>query len=235
MSFRRDVQIIFQDPYSSLDSRYIVGKWIEEPLLVHRVGDAGQRRKRAIELMNEVGLREDQFTRYPHELSGGQRQRIGIARALALGPSLIICDEPVSALDVSIQAQILNLLKSLQRKHGFSYIFISHDLRVINHICSKIAVMYLGHIVELAGTDDLFGKPLHPYTSALLSAVPEADPEIRVAGSTLEGEVPSAMNPPSGCCFHTRCNHAMSICSCTEPRLMETKDGHHVACHLYVK
>ena len=194
----KKLQIIFQDPYSSLDSRFTVGRCISEPLEVHKIGTAKERLERVEELMGEVGLNHEQITRYPHEFSGGQRQRIGIARALALNPSLIICDEPVSALDVSIQAQILNLMQELKEKHGLTYIFISHNLSVVHHLCDRIAVMYLGNIVEIAEKRLLFDHPLHPYTQALLDAIPIPDPERDTMNSELEGDVPSPLNPPSG-------------------------------------
>ena len=227
----KKLQIIFQDPYSSLDSRFTVGRCISEPLEVHKIGTAKERLERVEELMGEVGLNHEQITRYPHEFSGGQRQRIGIARALALNPSLIICDEPVSALDVSIQAQILNLMQELKEKHGLTYIFISHNLSVVHHLCDRIAVMYLGNIVEIAEKRLLFDHPLHPYTQALLDAIPIPDPERDTMNSELEGDVPSPLNPPSGCCFHTRCRFADQTCAQAKPQLAEAEDGHLVACH----
>ena len=227
----KKLQIIFQDPYSSLDSRFTVGRCISEPLEVHKIGTAKERLERVEELMREVGLNHEQITRYPHEFSGGQRQRIGIARALALNPSLIICDEPVSALDVSIQAQILNLMQELKEKHGLTYIFISHNLSVVHHLCDRIAVMYLGNIVEIAEKRLLFDHPLHPYTQALLDAIPIPDPERDTMNSELEGDVPSPLNPPSGCCFHTRCRFADQTCAQAKPQLAEAEDGHLVACH----
>ena len=230
---RKEVQIIFQDPYSSLDPRYTVGRTISEPLLVHRIGDEKVRKERALKLMNDVGLMEEYYDRYPHEFSGGQRQRIGVARALALNPSLIVCDEPVSALDVSIQAQILNLMQELQKKYQLTYLFISHNLSVVKHICDRVAVMYLGKIVEIASKKDLFADPKHPYTQALLSAIPIPDPEIVVGQEMLEGEVPSPVDPPSGCRFHTRCKHAIDICKKDEPKDLVLGDDHIVACHLY--
>ncbi|MCI8815260.1 MAG: ATP-binding cassette domain-containing protein [Angelakisella sp.] len=227
----KKLQIIFQDPYSSLDSRFTVGRCISEPLEVHKIGTAKERLERVEELMGEVGLNHEQITRYPHEFSGGQRQRIGIARALALNPSLIICDEPVSALDVSIQAQILNLMQELKEKHGLTYIFISHNLSVVHHLCDRIAVMYLGNIVEIAEKRLLFDHPLHPYTQALLDAIPIPDPDRDTMNSELEGDVPSPLNPPSGCCFHTRCRFADQTCAQAKPQLAEAEDGHLVACH----
>lgn len=228
----RRIQIIFQDPYSSLDSRFTVGRCIGEPLEVHKIGTAAERRARVEELMREVGLNHEQITRYPHEFSGGQRQRIGIARALALNPEIIVCDEPVSALDVSIQAQILNLMQELKDKHGLTYIFISHNLSVVHHLCDRIAVMYLGNVVEIAEKKQLFGNPQHPYTQALLDAIPVPDPERPAMKTELEGDVPSPLHPPTGCCFHTRCRYARPECSQQKPAPMEVEPGHTVACHL---
>lgn len=229
------IQIIFQDPYSSLDSRFTIGRCIAEPLAVHKIGTANWRRNRVEELMQEVGLNHEQITRYPHEFSGGQRQRIGIARALALNPEIIVCDEPVSALDVSIQAQILNLMKELKEKHGLTYIFISHNLSVVHHLCDRIAVMYLGNVVEIAEKKQLFQNPLHPYTQALLDAIPVPDPERPAMKAKLEGDVPSPLNPPAGCCFHTRCRYARPECSQIKPVPVEMEPGHTAACHLLVK
>jgi oligopeptide/dipeptide ABC transporter ATP-binding protein len=226
------IQIIFQDPYSSLDPRFTVGRCISEPMVVHKIGTPKEREERVRHLMNDVGLRPEHYTKYPHEFSGGQRQRIGVARALALNPSLIVCDEPVSALDVSIQAQILNLMQDLQKKYNLTYIFISHNLSVVKHLCDRIAVMYLGNIVEIAEKHDLFDHPSHPYTNALLDAIPVPDPEIPAMQEMLEGDVPSPMNPPTGCCFHTRCKHACERCSKEKPALREIAPGHFVACHL---
>ena len=231
----KHIQIIFQDPYSSLDPRMTVGRCIEEPLKVQGVGTAAERRAKVLELMKEVGLREEQYTRFPHEFSGGQRQRIGVARAIALNPDLVICDEPVSALDVSIQAQILNLMQDLQKKYGLTYIFISHNLSVVKHLCDRIAVMYLGHIVELADRDTLFSNPAHPYTTTLLAAIPVPDPDVQSMSGELTGDVPSPLNPPKGCCFHTRCPYATERCSTEAPQLHATADGHFVACHLCEK
>lgn len=228
----KKLQIIFQDPYSSLDSRFTVGRCIREPLDVHKIGTPAERNERAEELMREVGLNHEQITRYPHEFSGGQRQRIGIARALALNPNLIICDEPVSALDVSIQAQILNLMQELKEKHGLTYIFISHNLSVVHHLCDRIAVMYLGNVVEIADKRQLFDNPQHPYTKALLAAIPVPDPERQTMSGELEGDVPSPLHPPTGCCFHTRCKFAGPKCSAVKPPLVELEPGHQVACHL---
>ena len=228
----KKLQIIFQDPYSSLDSRFTVGRCIREPLDVPKIGTREVRNARVEGLFWEVGLNHEQITRYPHEFSGGQRQRIGIARALALNPGLIICDEPVSALDVSIQAQILNLMQELKEKHGLTYIFISHNLSVVHHLCDRIAVMYLGNVVEIADKKQLFEDPRHPYTKALLDAIPVPDPERVTMSGELEGDVPSPLNPPSGCCFHTRCKFATERCGREKPALAEVGPGHQVACHL---
>ena len=226
------IQIIFQDPYSSLDPRFTVGRCIAEPMRVHKMGTAKEQEERVRSLMHDVGLRPEAYTKYPHEFSGGQRQRIGVARALALNPSLIVCDEPVSALDVSIQAQILNLMQDLQEKYHLTYLFISHNLAVVEHLCDRVAVMYLGNLVEVAETEDLFCHPVHPYTQALLDAIPVPDPEIPTMQNMLEGDVPSLMNPPTGCCFHTRCPHACEQCSKEKPALRDMGNGHFVACHL---
>ena len=199
---------------------------------VHKMGTAKEQEERVRSLMHDVGLRPEAYTKYPHEFSGGQRQRIGVARALALNPSLIVCDEPVSALDVSIQAQILNLMQDLQEKYHLTYLFISHNLAVVEHLCDRVAVMYLGNLVEVAETEDLFCHPVHPYTQALLDAIPVPDPEIPTMQNMLEGDVPSLMNPPTGCCFHTRCPHACEQCSKEKPALREMDNGHFVACHL---
>jgi len=228
---RREMQIVFQDPYSSLDPRQTIGQIIGEPFKVHRSLSRAQLTARLEELMNVVGLLPEHLYRYPHEFSGGQRQRICVARALALNPKLIIADEPVSALDVSIQAQILNLLVELQRHFGLTYIFISHDLSVVRHICDRVAVMYLGRIVELASSRDLYARPLHPYTQAILSAVPVANPLRRKQPIALEGDVPSPINPPPGCAFHPRCPYRQEDCRRSRPALEEVEPGHFAACH----
>jgi len=230
---RRQMQIIFQDPYSSLNPRKTVGSIIEEPLLIHKIGNKKEREERVVHLMEVVGLRPDQINRYPHEFSGGQRQRIGIARALALNPKLIIADEPVSALDVSIQAQVLNLLEDLQEEFHLTYLFIAHDLSVVEHVSDRVAVMHLGRIAELAMSDDLYRNPKHPYTQALLSANPIPDPTVERKRILLHGEVPSPIDPPPGCNFHTRCPYKFEPCPKEVPPLEEIEPGHWVACYLY--
>jgi len=231
-ALRRGIQLIFQDPDASLDPRMTVGDSICEPLVIHNIGDEKERSHRVAELMEQVGLEAGQAGMYPHEFSGGQKQRIGIARALAMNPKLIIADEPVSALDVSIQAQILNLMMDIQEKFGLAYLFIAHDLSVIRHMAHRVAIMYLGKIVELADKKELFENPLHPYTEALLSAVPSFKHKDKDR-ILLRGDVPSPLNPPSGCHFHPRCRRVMPICSQVEPKLSEISVGHFVSCHLY--
>lgn len=230
---RRHMQIIFQDPYASLNPRHKIEKILGEPLLVHGIGDAKARKQKVEEILEIVGLTKEHAKRYPHQFSGGQRQRIGIARALIVNPKLIVCDEPVSALDVSIQSQILNLLDDLQERFGLTYIFIAHDLSVVKHISHRIGVMYLGRMVEMAGNEDLYEEPLHPYTRSLLSAIPDPDPDVKKEKIILEGDVPSPSNPPAGCAFHTRCPECMDICTEVRPEFQEISDNHFVACHLY--
>ncbi|GAF23197.1 MULTISPECIES: ABC transporter ATP-binding protein [Shouchella] len=230
---RRDMQIIFQDPYASLNPRHKVGKIIGEPMLIHGIGDKQERKKRVEELLEKVGLRKEHANRYPHQFSGGQRQRIGIARALAVHPKLIICDEPVSALDVSVQSQILNLMESLKDEFKLTYVFIAHDLSVVKHISDRVGVMYLGKMVELASSDALYEEPKHPYTKALLSSVPIPDPDLKSERTILKGDVPSPSNPPSGCTFHTRCPNVMDICKTAVPVWQEVEPNHRVACHLF--
>ena len=230
---RRQMQIIFQDPYSSLNPRKTVGSIIEEPLIIHKIGTRKERQERVLKLIEVVGLRPEHINRYPHEFSGGQRQRIGIARALALNPKLIIADEPVSALDVSIQAQVLNLLEDLQDEFHLTFLFIAHDLHVVEHISDRVAVMHLGRIAELAMSDDLYRNPKHPYTQALLSANPIPDPTLERKRIILQGEVPSPINPPPGCNFHTRCPHKFEPCPIEIPPLLEIEPNHWVACHLH--
>ncbi|MBS4205974.1 ABC transporter ATP-binding protein [Lederbergia citrea] len=230
---RRDIQMIFQDPYASLNPRMTVEEIIGEPFAIHRTLSGKKKKERIKELLKLVGLDPEHISRFPHEFSGGQRQRIGIARALALDPKFIVCDEPISALDVSIQAQVVNLLKELQQRMGLTYLFIAHDLSMVKYISDRILVMYLGNMVELTTSDSLYNDPLHPYTKALLSAVPIPDPEIKRDRIVLTGDVPSPIDPPSGCVFRTRCPAAMEICSKVKPEWQEVKPGHFTACHLY--
>ena len=229
----RDMQIIFQDPYASLNPRMTVGAIVGEALIIHKLTKTDREyQDRIVELLETVGLSADQMRRYPHEFSGGQRQRIGIARALAVSPKLVVCDEAVSALDVSIQAQVINLLEDLQDKFKLTYLFIAHDLSVVEHISDRVAVMYLGRIVEIASARDLYTTPLHPYTEALLSAMPVPDPQLKRRRIMLQGDVPSPIKPPPGCHFHTRCPIARKECSMESPPLTQSSDGHWVACHL---
>ena len=228
---RREMQIIFQDPFGSLNPRMSVGEIIEEPLAIHRMGNKRERERRVKELLEVVGLAGYHMRRYPHEFSGGQRQRVGIARALALNPKLIVADEPVSALDVSIQSQILNLMEDLQKEFGLTYLFIAHGLNVIRHISDRVGVMYLGAMAEIADAEEIYRKPLHPYTEALFSAIPIPNPALKRERIILQGDVPSPVNPPSGCRFHTRCPSAQEQCKVVRPELKESLPGHWVACH----
>jgi len=230
---RKSIQMVFQNPYASLDPRKTIRQLLSEPMEIHQVGTRQSRYERVNELLEVVGLSSYHADRYPHEFSGGQRQRINIARALALNPDVIICDEPVSALDVSVQAQVINLLKDLQKKFGLTYIFISHDLNVVRYMCDRIAVMYLGKIVEIGTYDEIYGNPLHPYTKALLSAVPKESPYEKKERIILKGDVPSPVNPPSGCHFHLRCPFAMDLCKQAIPVLKQQESQQQVACHLY--
>jgi len=234
LPYRKYMQMIFQDPYASLNPRMTVGDIIGEPLEIHNIAKGNEKKERVQELLRLVGLNSEHANRYPHEFSGGQRQRIGIARALAVEPEFIICDEPISALDVSIQAQIVNMLEDLQQELGLTYLFIAHDLSMVKHISSRVGVMYLGKLVELAESNELYEKPLHPYTQALLSAIPIPDPKISRERTRiiLEGDVPSPLNPPSGCRFRTRCKYAFDRCKEEEPQLKDVGADHYVACHL---
>ncbi|MCM3267328.1 ABC transporter ATP-binding protein [Paenibacillus elgii] len=233
--FRRHMQMVFQDPYASLNPRMTVGNIIAEGLDIHALADGKQRKQRVSELLNAVGLNEEHASRFPHEFSGGQRQRIGIARALAIEPQFIIADEPISALDVSVQAQVVNLFKKLQKERGLTYLFIAHDLAMVKHISDRIGVMYLGKLVEVTTSEELYANPLHPYTQSLLSAIPIPDPEVERTRERiiLEGEIPSPLNPPSGCPFRTRCPKAMPECAASMPEFKEVQPGHFTACHLY--
>ncbi|MBM7707080.1 ABC transporter ATP-binding protein [Chryseomicrobium aureum] len=234
LKLRKEMQIVFQDPYASLNPRITIASILEEALSTHSIGkDKKERREIVLQLLERVGLNRQLANRYPHEFSGGQRQRIGIARAIAVNPTLIIADEPVSALDVSIQAQILNLFQDLQEQMGLTYIFIAHDLSVVKHISDKIGVMYLGRMVEYASKDDLFSNPSHPYTQALMSAVPVPNPLMKKEKISLKGDVPNPAAPPSGCTFHTRCNACMEVCKTIKPKDIEISPGHVVSCHLY--
>jgi oligopeptide transport system ATP-binding protein len=230
--FRRNAQMIFQDPFASLNPRMTVGDIVGEPLLVHNMGTKAQRTDRVAEVLEKVGLEADYMKRFPHEFSGGQRQRIGVARVLTLNPKLIIADEPVSALDVSIQAQIINLLVNLQEEFQLSYLFVSHDLAVVEHISDRVAIMYLGKIVEIAPGQNIYSRPRHPYTQALLSAIPVPDPKSAMQRTILQGDIPSPANPPSGCTFRTRCPHARTVCSQEIPEMIEVSQTHYAACHL---
>jgi oligopeptide/dipeptide ABC transporter ATP-binding protein len=229
---RREMRMIFQDPFSSLNPRFTVKDIIGEPLIIHGIAAGKAKEDRVAQLMTSVGLDPTYMRRYPHEFSGGQRQRIGLARTLALSPRLIVADEPVSALDVSIQAQVLNLLQELKDELGLTLLFVAHDLSVVEHICDRIAVMYVGKIVEMAESEALLRHPLHPYTEALVSAVPPADPDIKLDRIILDGDVPSPANPPAGCVFHPRCRYAKDICRHEEPQLVEVESGRFVSCHL---
>lgn len=232
---RRELQMVFQDPFSSLNPRKRIGKTLEEPLKIHKIGNPKNRTEKVMNLLNRLGFQMDQYYRFPYEFSGGQRQRIGLARALTMNPELIVCDEPVSALDVSIQSQILNLMAEIQKEFQLTYLFISHDLSVVRHIGDRIGVMYLGKMVETAPTDKLYEDPKHPYTKALLSAIPNPNPHKARERIQLKGEIPSPINPPSGCSFHTRCPFAMDICKKVVPENQQVEPDQFVACHLYTR
>ena len=235
LPFRKRMQMVFQDPYASLDSRMTINEIIGEAMVTHGIATGSEKNDRIMDLLDKVGLMKDHANRYPHEFSGGQRQRVGIARALAVNPEFIICDEPISALDVSIQAQVINMLEDLQQDMGLTYLFIAHDLSMVKHISNRIGVMYLGNLVEIGASDEINEYPAHPYTQALLSAVPLPDPKMARERKriVLQGDVPSPLNPPSGCPFRTRCTKCMKICSEVKPKLKEIAPGHQVACHLY--
>lgn len=237
LPFRKRMQMVFQDPYASLNSRMTINEIIGEAMETHQIATGKEKNERVLELLDKVGLMKDHASRYPHEFSGGQRQRVGIARALAVNPEFIICDEPISALDVSIQAQVINMLEDLQNDMGLTYLFIAHDLSMVKHISNRIGVMYLGNLVEIGGSDEVNAHPAHPYTEALLSAVPLPDPRLARERKriVLQGDVPSPLNPPSGCPFRTRCSKCMKVCSEVKPELREIAPGHQVACHLYDK
>lgn len=232
-NMRQELQMVFQDPYSSLNPKKRIGSILEEPLIIHGIGNKKERTEKVMDILYKVGLQVDHYYRYPHEFSGGQKQRIGLARALIVNPKIVICDEPVSALDVSIQSQIINLLQELQADLNLAYIFISHDLSVVRHISDRVGVMYLGNMVEVAKTEALYAKPLHPYTEALLSAIPRTNSEFKKERIILKGEVPSPLNLPSGCVFHTRCPYAKEVCRHEVPVKKEVSPQHFVACHLY--
>ncbi|MBM7870306.1 oligopeptide/dipeptide ABC transporter ATP-binding protein [Clostridium pascui] len=232
-SLSKNIQIIFQDPYASLNPRMTIGDIIAEPMKINKIAESAEIEKRVLKLLNYVGLASYHKDRYPHEFSGGQRQRVGIARAISVNPKLIVCDEAVSALDVSIQAQVLNLLHDLQKEFDLTYLFIAHGLNVVKHVSNRVGVMYLGKLVEIANDKKLYGAPKHPYTQALLSAIPVPNPKVQKERVILKGDVPSPLNPPSGCRFHTRCSKCMDICKVEEPKMIEIEGRHSVACHLY--
>ncbi|WP_186428933.1 ABC transporter ATP-binding protein [Clostridium sp. BSD9I1] len=232
-SLSKNIQIIFQDPYASLNPRMTIGDIIAEPMKINKIAESAEIEKRVLNLLNYVGLASYHKDRYPHEFSGGQRQRVGIARAISVNPKLIVCDEAVSALDVSIQAQVLNLLHDLQKEFDLTYLFIAHGLNVVKHVSNRVGVMYLGKLVEIANDKKLYDAPKHPYTQALLSAIPVPNPKVRKERVILKGDVPSPLNPPSGCRFHTRCPKCMDICKVEEPEMIEIEERHSVACHLY--